>query len=122
MNFDLDKMYCGAIRRGDVFICEIDDKKERPVVVLQDNVLNEGMATVICAAVAPFNGDEVLVNEVLLKKTETGLGKDSVCALHKIFTVDRRFMISKKGELKKDKLQEVYKALDISLGRFRDRK
>lgn len=120
MAFDLDKMYCGAIRRGDIFVSE-SESREQIVIVLQEDILNQGLPTVICAVVEPYKkGEEVFANEVLLKKNETNLGKDGICMLHKILTVDRRSLIAKKGELKKEKLQEIYKALDVNLGRFRD--
>jgi len=128
MNFDFDKMYCGKIRRGGIFLYEVKENPstgaqgvEKAVVILQDNILNEGLPTIVGASIEPYKKDEkIFPNEVLLKKEETGLGKDGICMLHKIITVDRRVMISKKGELKADKLQEIYKALDINLGRFRD--
>lgn len=120
MDFDLDKMYCGAIRRGDVFLFE-DKNKEKAVIVLQEDILNQGLPTVVCAVVEPFEkGEEIFPNEILLKAGETGLGKDGICMLHKVLTIDRRNMIAKKGELKSEKLQEIYKALDVNLGRFRD--
>ena len=124
--FDLDKMYCGAIRRGDIFLFDNNhlintQSREKAVVVLQDNILNEGLPTIVCVLIEPYKTDEdVFPNEVILKKEETGLGKDGICMLHKIITVDRINMISKKGELSQEKLQEIYKALDINLGRFRD--
>ena len=40
--------------------------------------------------------------------------------LHRIMTIDRRKMIAKKGEVNKKKLREIYKAVDINFGRFRD--
>ncbi|MFH1292353.1 MAG: type II toxin-antitoxin system PemK/MazF family toxin [bacterium] len=125
MDFDFDKMYCGVIRRGDVLKCEFNNgggrKKERVVVVIQDDVLNESMPSIVCAIVEPYQPeDDIFVNEVLLKNTETGLGSDGICMLHKLITVDRRLIISKKGELKSKRLKEIYQALDINLGRFRD--
>lgn len=121
MSFNFDKMYCGAIRRGDIFLYEPDNNKKTTVLVLQDNVLNDGLPTVICALVKPFSkGDEVFANEVILNKNEIGLGADGICMLHKIFTVEREFLVAKKGEIKKETLDKVYKALDINLGRFRD--
>lgn len=120
MDFNLDKMYCGKIRRGDIFLYEAGNK-EKAMVVMQDNILNEGLPTVVGAMILPYKkGEEIFANEILLKKNETGLGKDGICMLHKIITVDRRLVISKKGELKAEKLQEIYKALDVNLGRFRD--
>lgn len=120
MDFDLDKMYCGKIRRGDLFIYEVNEG-EKLVVVLQDDILNEGLPTVVCAMVEPYkNGEEIFPNEVILEKTVTGLDKDGICMLHKIITIDRRKMIAKKGELTPEKMNEVFQALEINLGRFRD--
>lgn len=130
MQFDLDKMYCGAIRRGDVFLYEEDGPltrsgepaQDKPVIVLQEDILNQGLPTVVCASVEPYEkGEEIFPNEVLLLAGETGLGKDGICMLHKILTIDRRYMIAKKGELKPEKLQEIYRALEVNLGRFRDK-
>lgn len=121
MEFDIDKMYCGAIRRGDIFLSEDEGKKISTVVVLQDNVLNDGLPTVVCALVVPCKKDyEVFDNEVLLKKDEIGLGTDGICMLHKVMTVKRHDLIAKKGELKPERLQKIYQAMDINCGRFRD--
>lgn len=122
MEFNLDNMYCGAIRRGDIFLHEEPDNTETPVVILQDNVLNDGLPTVVCALLVPHRkGQDVFANEVLLAGDETGLGKEAVCQLHKIVTMDRRGMVAKKGELVPERLQEIYKALDVNFGRFRDK-
>lgn len=134
MDFDLDKMYCGAVRRGDVFLFDRVESassadhaarveiKETPAVVLQEDILNQGLPTVVCALLEPYKiGEEIFPNEVLLKSAETGLGRDGICMLHKILTIDRRNMIAKKGELKPERLQEIYQALDVNLGRFRDK-
>ena len=122
MQFDFENMYCGAIRRGDIFLLEGEKKEERAVLVLQENVLNDGLPSIVCAPIEPYRQhQDVFANEVLLPDGETGLGRDGICMLHRIFTADRHLMVSKKGELKKERLQEVYRALDITLGRFRDR-
>lgn len=121
MDFDLDKMYCGAIRRGDVVVFE-KGKKDRIMVVLQDDVLNASLPTVLGAEIYPFKkGGEVFLNEVFLPGEETGLGKDGVCMLHKVLTVERSNIVLKKGELTQKRLKEIFKALDITFGRFRDR-
>lgn len=120
MDFNLDKMYCGVIRRGDVVVCEID-KKEKIFVILQDDVLNATLPTVIGVAVEPHKtGAEVFVNEVLLKGNETGLGQEGICMLHRLHTVDRRLIVAKKAELKRERVRELLRALDVTLGRFRD--
>lgn len=128
MDFDIDKMYCGVIRRGDVFLFSggsaIDgsEKQMKTIVVLQDDVLNEGLPTVIGAVIEPYQeGDDVFANEVLLARDESGLGGEGICMAHKLMAIDRRRITEKKGNLKPFRLQDIYKALDINLGRFRDR-
>ena len=70
---DIDKMYCGAIRRGDVLECEIEKGKEGKVVALQDDVLSQSLPTVICAVIELYDkSGEALVNEVVLEKKDIG--------------------------------------------------
>jgi len=115
-------MYCGSIKRGDILLCLDNNEKEISVVAIQDDILNQSLPTVIAALINPFsNKDEKFINEVILKKEESGLSNNGICFLHKIFTVDRRLIIAKKGELKPQKLQEIYDALDITLGKFRNK-
>ncbi len=117
---NVDNMYCGRIRRGDVFLYEKKPGELLPVVVIQDSVLNEGLPTVMCAHIELGRQDDGVVTEVSVKKQESGLQKDGVCALHHVDTIDRRLMITKKGELSKETLQAIFQAFDIVLGRFRD--
>lgn len=121
MRINADSMYCGAIKRGDILLCLNGKDKEQAVIALQNDILNQSLPTIIGALIAPQHQvKEIFINEVILKKIETGLDKDSVCFLHKIVTVDRREIIAKKGELKPERLQKIYQALDVTLGRFRD--
>ncbi len=120
MLISAENMYCGAIKRGDILLCQNNDQ-EMAVTAIQDDILNQSLPTVIGALITPYKKDDPkFVNEVILKKEETGLDKDGVCFLHKIVTVDRRQIIAKKGELKPACLQKIYHALDITLGRFRE--
>lgn len=120
MDFNLDNMYCGAIRRGDVILAGVG-KEESALVALQDFALNETLSTILCAPIKPHKKDSaVYVTDVLLPAKETGFGKDGVCLLYKIVPIDRRSIIAKKGELSVEKLQELFQALDIIFGRFRD--
>jgi len=122
MSFDFDNMYCGAMRRGDVVLVSTEKKgDDYAAVVIQDDILNQGLPTVICARVEPVKkGDDIFVNEVLLPKEETGLGKDGICMLHKLETVERTHIVSKKAELPEERMKKIYQSLDITFGRFRD--
>lgn len=120
MEFDIDKMYCGSIKRGDIFLSNLE--KNKYFVVLQDQVLNERLATVIVAPLEKHASDKVFKNEVLFLKKELGFDKEMICMLHKMQLLDRRQLVAKMGEVKKDKLVDLYKALDVTLGRFRDKR
>lgn len=121
MQFDLDKMYCGHIKRGDIFVAHTGSQ-EKVLVIIQDNILNERLGTVVAVPLEPHRvGDTIFKNELYLKPADTNLGKPGVCRTHKLMIVDRRHLTAKKGELAPEKLQELYHALDITLGRFRDR-
>ena len=116
-----DNMYCGAIRRGDIVLCIDSQSKEDYFVVLQDDILNQSLPTIICSRIEKYKkGEQIFVNEVLLSKEETGIGREGVCFLHKVETIVRTRVLSKKGELKAERIQELLHALDITLGRFRD--
>jgi len=119
MSFDFDKMYCGSIQRGDVVLVE-KEKQEKAYLVLQDDVLNNGLSTIVCANIKPIiKKEESLINEIILRADITGLGEDGLCQLYKIETVNRESIIAKKGEVDNEKLKEVFKKLDVTLGRFR---
>lgn len=110
------------MRRGDVVLVSVERKGEDyAAIVIQDDILNQGLPTVICARVEPVKKeDDIFVNEVLLPKEETGLGKDGICMLHKLETVDRTHIVAKKAELSEERMKKIYESLDITFGRFRD--
>lgn len=119
--FDLDKMYCGAIKRGEIFLVHSDDG-EKLVVVVQDNVLNERLSTVLAIPIEPHvDHQTVFRNELALKAEETSLGRAAICKPRKISPIDRRYVLAKTGELTTERLQELYEVIDINFGRFRDK-
>lgn len=123
-NFDLDKMYCAAIKRGEIFLVANHDlNEENLMIVVQDNVLNERLSTVLAIPVEPHHeAGAHFKNQLLLKPSETSLGVPAVCLPQKIEAVDRRRLLAKTGELAPDRLQDLFDILDINLGRFRDQK
>lgn len=121
MSYDLDKMYCGAIKRGEVFLVQ-KEHEEKLVVVVQDNILNERLATILAVPLEPHAEHEpVYRNELLLKPSETSLGRPTVCLAHQIQSIDRRHVLAKTGELTPERLQELYTVIDVNFGRFRDK-
>lgn len=118
---DLDKFYCSAIKRGEVFLIETEHE-ESLVVVVQDNILNERLATVLAVPIVPHHEPgPVYKNELLLKPSETSLGSPAVCLAHKLYPVNRHYIRAKTGELEPERLQELFEKIDINFGRFRDK-
>lgn len=120
--FDLDKMYCAHIKRGDILLSHEHETGEQLMVVVQENILNERLSTVLGVPLEIHKaGRAVHKNEMILTAKETNLGKDSVCLPHKLRPYDRRHLVAKKAELDADKLKELYTVIDINFGRFRDK-
>ena len=119
---DADQMYGGALRRGDVVIVN-RSLGEAFFVVVQDDVLNDGLPTVLCVELEVVNKKrhkEIFPHEMVLTKEESGLASDAVAVTHKMFPVDRRSILAKTGELRAERLLSLYRALDVVFGRFRD--
>tara|TARA_Y100000310_G_C20053861_1_gene521825 strand:- start:111 stop:482 length:372 start_codon:yes stop_codon:yes gene_type:complete len=120
MKQNIDNLYCGAIKQGDVLLCKYEDTQKH-IVVLQDSLLNGSMPTVVGALLdLEKNDNENFVNEVCLTEEDLWKGASGVCMLHKIVTVERKTVYEKKGSLQNKNLKKVYSALDINLGKFRD--
>lgn len=121
MKFDFDNMYCGAVKRGDIFVSH-ESGKEEVLVVVQENILNERLSTVLGVPLERHaDGKTIHRNELLVKQTETGLGHAAVALPHKMRPYDRRHLIAKKGELNPIRLKELYHVIEINFGRFRDK-
>ena len=120
-HYDLDKMYCGATKRGEMFLIS-GDHEERLVVVVQDNILNERLSTVLAIPLEPHPEHHPLFkNELLLKPSETSLARPAVCLVHRMEAIDRRRVLAKTGELSPERLQELFQIIDVNMGRFRDK-
>jgi len=116
----IDKLYCGAIKQGDVLLCE-HDGTQKHIVVLQDDLLNGSLPTVVGALLDLENErDENFANEVYLDEIDLWPQANGVCMMHKIVTVDRQTIFAKKGSLEPEKLKKVYQAMDVNMGKFRD--
>ncbi len=62
-------------------------------------------------------GRRIYPNEVLLKKEQSGLDKDSLVLCYQIRTIDKKRLIKKLGEIKNDDIRtEIIDALSFQLG------
>ena len=81
---------------------------KRPVIVLQNNVLNESkLKTVVVLPLTTNTVYAEMPNNVLLEKSVTGLPKDSVTQPHLIVHVDKMRLYEKVKKLNSDIMEKV---------------
>ncbi|MBI3753092.1 MAG: type II toxin-antitoxin system PemK/MazF family toxin [Deltaproteobacteria bacterium] len=102
------------IKQGDIFWVDlgIPDGSEpgyrHPHVVIQNNVFNESKinTVVVCAITSNMKRAKAPGN-ILLKKGEGGLKKDSVVNISQVITVDKSDLIDKTGALSQVRIRQV---------------
>lgn len=112
----------GEIKRGDLFYADLspvvgsEQGGIRPVLVIQNDIGNKYSPTVIVSAVTSQIGKAKIPTHIELNKTEYGLKADSVVLLEQIRTLDKQRLKEKIGTLSSNKMQEINRAILISLG------
>ena len=108
------------IRRGDVFLANLDPVMgheqggRRPVVVVQNDVVNPILDTVL---VAPLTANLQAANFLLtvtLPASETGLARDSVALLFQIRTLDKRRLERKLAHLSERFFRQMNAAIRLA--------
>ncbi len=110
------------MKRGDIVLVDLDPTKgseqgkTRPALVIQNDIGNKYSPTTIAAPLTS-SYEKVYPVNVEIKAGESGVKKDSIVLLNQIVTLDIEIRIIKKlGRLSEDKMKEVDKAIEISLG------
>lgn len=109
--------------RGDICLVNFDPtigaeiRKTRPALVLQNDIANKSSPVTIAAAISSkFDGSLYPTEVLIATNAGTGLAVDSVVLLNQIRTVDRKRLVRKLGRLSAVKMEEVNRALRISVG------
>lgn len=111
-------------KRGEVYIVNFDPtigseiKKTRPALVLQNDIGNYYSPITIVAALTSYSDGTIYPTEVLVEPPEGGLTEKSIVLLNQIRTIDKRRLMKKLGILKRETMEKVNRAVDISLGLF----
>jgi len=110
------------MKRGDIYFAALDPtigseiKKTRPVIVVSNNANNKVAETV---TVVPLTSNTTTVYpfEVLLKKNETGLSKNSKAQCHQVRTISKRRLGNRvaEGALSKKLMSAINSALMLHL-------
>jgi mRNA interferase MazF len=111
-----------VIRQGDVFWIDLGEPSgsrpgyRHPHVVVQNNVFNHSRinTTVVCALTSNLRRAAAPGN-VLLKKGEANLPKQSVVNISQIFTVDKSELVEKIGELSQDRVRQILDGIRLLL-------
>ena len=110
------------INRGEVYYADLspvigcEQGGTRPVVIVQNNVGNRHSPTVIAAAITSKQDKTSLPTHISVKGESCGLAKDSVVLLEQIRTIDKKRLKEKMGHLKKETMEQVDNAINISFG------
>ncbi|MGB9858519.1 MAG: type II toxin-antitoxin system PemK/MazF family toxin [Moorellaceae bacterium] len=87
----------------------------RPALIIQNDVGNEHSPTTIVAAVST-RVKKVYPFHVLITPEESGLDRPSVVKLEQLMTIDKTRLVKKVGTLSEEKMEEVDRAIHLSLG------
>ena len=110
------------IKRGEIYYADLspvvgsEQGGVRPVLILQNDIGNKYAPTVIVSAITSQLGKAKLPTHIELSAIEYNLPKDSVALLEQIRTLDKRRLQGKVTSLSPQKMQEVNRAILISLG------
>lgn len=115
-----------VVKRGDIFLINTNYDINtntwitRPFLVIQNNVANEFVTTVIVIGITSKIGKARIPTHVELPREVSGLEKDSVVLAENISTYDKRRLKAKIGEVSEDSVYmlSVEKAMRISTGRM----
>jgi mRNA interferase MazF len=111
-----------TIKQGDIFWVDLGIPKgsepgyKHPHVVIQNNVYNVSkINTVVVCALTSNVKRAAAPGNVLLKKGEANLSRDSVVNISQIITVDKSDLIEKIGSLSPLKMKQVVEGLKLLL-------
>ena len=110
------------IKRGQIWLVNLDPtlgheiKKSRPAVIIQNDIGNIHSPITIIAPITSQSLDKVYPIEVLLLKKTCGLDKNSKVLLNQIRVIDKRRLITFLGKVDYTVMQQIDRALQISLG------
>lgn len=112
----------GRIIRGEIVVANLEPVKgseqggTRPVLIIQNDIGNKYSTTTIIAPITSSMMKQEYPTNVIIKKEESKLNKDSTILLNQIKTIDKSRIIKKISLLDNFTMNKVDKAIKISLG------
>ena len=109
------------MRRGDIYYADLrpvvgsEQGGVRPVLIIQNDVGNRHIPTVICAAITSRLNKANLPTHIELNAGNYDMVKDSVILLEQLRTIDKKRLKDKVCHLDTITMEKVNRALEISL-------
>ena len=110
-----------SILRGDLYYADLnpvvgsEQGGIRPVLIIQNDIGNKHSPTIIVAAITSKAGKAMLPTHCPLS-VESGLDRNSVALMEQIRTIDKQRLKDYVGALGQSDMQEVDRALAVSVG------
>ena len=109
-----------TVKQGDIFWVDLGVPKgsgpgyRHPHVVIQNNVFNESKinTVVVCALTSNLKRAKAPGN-VLIRKGEGNLKKDSVVNISQIITVDKSDLVERIGSLSPSRVKEIIEGVKL---------
>ncbi len=102
-----------TIKQGDIFLADLNPIKgheqagTRPVLVIQNNILNKNLNTVIIIPITSNLAAKGKMTTYFLPQNISNLDKDSVALLFQIRTIDKSRLIKKIITLNQNSFKEL---------------
>src|SRR3989344_282268 len=112
----------GRVIRGEIVLANLEPVKGseqggiRPVLIIQNDIGNKYSTTTIIAPITSSIMKQEYPTNVLIKKEESKLNKDSTILLNQIKTIDKSRIIKKISLIDNFTMNKVDRAIKISLG------
>lgn len=110
------------IKRGEIFLANLapiigrEQGGIRPVLIIQNDVSNKNSPVTIVAAITSKVFEKEYSTNIFMSKNESNLEKDSTILLNQIRTVDTSRLIKKIGQVDNFTMNNVDRAIKVSLG------
>ena len=111
------------IKKGYVFYADLgetigsEQKGERPVVIIQNNIGNEFSSTVLVVPITSKVYEKANIpTHIFIKKKKYGLTCDSIILAEQTTTIDKKRLRNYIGVLSNEEIVKVDNALILSLG------
>lgn len=112
------------IAKGDIWWTDLGDPVgavagyHRPVIIIQADAINRSrLETVLCVPLTSNLSRAQLPTNLLLKSSSSGLDRDCVAQATLLLAVDKIRLAERVGSISQQKLEQLYRCLDIALGR-----